>query len=49
MSNPMPVIPLTLDTDLRESIFVPGHTIALPEISNPSIEPEAPVRITRSY
>ena len=47
MSYPMPVIPLTLDTELRESIFVPGHAIALPEISNPSTELEAPIRITR--
>jgi len=52
-SNPMPIIPLIVDEDSRESIFIPGIQITLPILRevDPELEqePELPARVTRSY
>ena len=57
--NPMPLIPLVVDEDSRESLFIPGNALPLPVMSaQPTVEPlpelgavvEPPtVRITRAY
>lgn len=57
--NPMPLIPLVVDEDSRESLFISGNALPLPVMSaQPTVEPlselgavvEPPtVRITRAY
>ncbi len=43
--NPMPLIPLIVNEDSRESLFIPGNILSLPSIS----QPVPVVRVTRAY